>query len=273
MTERSNRLAITLCGAGHSGSTLLGLVLGSHSRVFYAGEAKKSLFLADESKPRRKRVCKICGERCPIWSRFAPEPDLYEALARLTAREVIVDSTKDVAWIRAQCERLEAAGVHQRLVFLVRDGRAVVNSRLRKDPSRDPAELVDAWVAQIEATRALVEERGERAITVRYEELATDPERIVRRICSHVGLPFEPEMLRYETKVHHPLGGNTGTQSLVVRPPGVERDVPARSRSFYEPLRGGFHLDLRWREELPAEALAVFEARAGAFNEPFRWGE
>lgn len=271
MTERSNRLAVALCGAGHSGSTLLGLVLGSHSRCFYAGEAKKSLYLGDPSKPLRKRACKICGEGCAIWSRFAPEPDVYDALSRLTGRDVVVDSTKDVSWIRAQRETLRAAGVPQRLVFLTRDGRAVVNSRLRKEPGRDPIELVDAWAAQIRATRALVQEHDEAALQVRYEELATEPERVVRRITAHLGLDFEPEMLRYEAHVHHPLGGNTGTQSLLARPPGVAREVPERSRAFYEPLRGGFHLDLRWREELSAEALAMFEARAGALNEPFRW--
>jgi hypothetical protein len=271
MTQRSLRLGVALAGAGHSGSTLLGLVLGSHSRCFYAGEAKKSRFLGDPEKPLRKRACKICGEACPLWARFRPEPDVYEALARLSGREVIVDSTKDVSWIRSQQAMLDALSVPQRLVFLTRDGRAVVNSRLRKDPSRDPAAVVDAWARQVRATQALVRERSDAALVVAYEELATEPERVVRRVCEHIGLAFEPDMLRYETKPHHPLGGNTGTQSLVARPLGAERDVPDRSRAFYEPLRGGFHLDLRWREELPSEALAVFEARAGELNEPYRW--
>lgn len=242
MTQRSHRLGVALAGAGHSGSTLLGLVLGSHSRCFYAGEAKKSRFLGDRAKPLRKRACKLCGEACPIWSRFRPDPDLFEALARLSGRGAIVDSTKDVSWIRARRAELAAAGVPHKLVFLARDGRAVVNSRLRKDPSRDPAAVTDAWAAQVRATSALVAELGEDALAVRYE-----------------------------TKPHHPLGGNTGTQSLIARSHGEDRGVPDRSRAFYEPLRGGFRLDLRWREELPAQALAVFEERAGDLNEPFRW--
>lgn len=271
MTQRSHRLGVALAGAGHSGSTLLGLVLGSHSRCFYAGEAKKSRFLGDPAKPLRKRACKLCGEACPIWSRFRPDPDLFEALARLSGREAIVDSTKDVSWIRARRAELAAAAVPHKLVFLARDGRAVVNSRLRKDPSRDPAAVTDAWAAQVRATSALVAELGEDALVVRYEGLATAPETVARRVCDHLGLAFEPEMLRYETKPHHPLGGNTGTQSLIVRSQGEDRGVPDRSRAFYEPLRGGFRLDLRWREELPEQALAVFEERAGDLNEPFRW--
>ncbi|MCA9608630.1 MAG: sulfotransferase [Myxococcales bacterium] len=276
MPTRTNRLAVAIGGAGHSGSTLLGLVLGSHSDVFYAGEAKKSLFIGDERKPLRKRVCKICGPDCEVWSRFEvpPTPDLYEQLSRLTGRSVVVDSTKKPEWIRERRAEVEAAGGTHKLVFLARDGRAVVNSRVRKYPDRDPAAHVDEWIEQIAATDALIAERPEQATMVRYERLATDPEATVREVCAFLGVAFEAEMLAYEEKAHHPLGGNTGTQSVVARANAIESDlakVPARSASFYAGLRGGFSLDLRWRDELPDEVLRVFEARASEINERFHW--
>ena len=66
MTERANRQVVWIGGAGHSGSTLLGLCLGSHPDMLYAGEAKKSALLGDPSKPLKKRACKLCGEApCP----------------------------------------------------------------------------------------------------------------------------------------------------------------------------------------------------------------
>ncbi len=275
MTDRLNRLAVSICGAGHSGSTLLGLVLGTSPEVFYAGEAKKTLFLGDEDKPLRKRVCKICGEPCEVWSRFeGPEPDLYEALSRLTGCPVIVDSTKRVDWIRERGAEVLAAGAEHRLVFLTRDGRAVVNSRARKYRRRDPAAIVDSWRAQIEATEALVREAGERAIRVRYEELATAPERTIAAVCAALGLGYDPAMLRYEATPQHPLGGNTGTQSVVARAHGVDSGfaaVPERSKGYYGGLGGGFRLDLRWRTELDPELRRVFEERAGELNEPYRW--
>lgn len=276
MSERANRLGVAICGAGHSGSTLLGLVLGSHPACFYAGEAKKTRFFGDPDKPLRKRVCKICGPGCPIWSRFAALPgvDLYEQLSRLTGAPVVVDSTKKVEWIRERGAELAAAGVAHKRIFLARDGRAVVNSRLRKYPERDPGAVVDEWLAQIRATEALLAERPEGALRIRYEELATEPAKVVREVCAFVGLEFEPDMLRYEAHEHHPLGGNTGTQSVVARASDVDRTlarVPERSRAFYGDLGGGFRLDLRWTDELPAEVLRVFEQRAGAANEPFRW--
>jgi hypothetical protein len=277
MTERRHRLAVSICGAGHSGSTLLGLVLGSHSSAFYAGEAKKSLFIGDERKPLRKRVCKFCGEDCPVWggTHFAvpPQPDLYEQLARLTGCGVVIDSTKDVGWIRARAEELDRGGVPQRRVFLSRDGRAVVNSRLRKY-GLAPAAAIDEWLAQVRATEALLAERPGDVIRVRYEELATAPEATVRRLCDALSLAYEPDMLRYEARAHHPLGGNTGTQSVVARAGQVAAPlaaIPERSRGYYEGLSGGFRLDLRWQRELSEEVRRLFEERAGSVNEPFRW--
>jgi len=276
MSERLQRLGVAIGGAGHSGSTLLGLVLGSHSRVFYAGEAKKTLFIGNPKKPLRKRVCKLCGPDCEIWSRFTvpPEPDVYEQVARITGRPVIVDSTKKPDWIRARRAELDAVGVPHRLIFLARDGRAVVNSRVRKYPDRAPEAVVDEWIGQIEATEALRAERPDDTLLVRYEALATAPEATIRGVCAFLDLDFEPEMLAYETKRHHPLGGNTGTQSVVARANELDSDlaaVPKRSRDYYAGLRGGFSLDLRWRDELPRRVLDVFEARASSHNARFRW--
>jgi hypothetical protein len=106
---------------------------------------------------------------------------------------------------------------------------------------------------------------------VRYEALATDPAATLRAIGDFLGLAFEPAMLRYEDAEHHPLGGNTGTQSVVARAAGQLVKVPERGRSFYAPLEHGFHLDLRWREELPESVQRLFDERAGEVNEPFRW--
>lgn len=277
MTERIHRLTVAICGAGHSGSTLLGLVLGSHPQCFYAGEAKKTLFIGDPKKPLRKRVCKICGEGCVVWSRFEqpPTPDVYAQVARLTGKPVIVDSTKKVDWLRARQAELDAAGVPHKRIFLARDGRAVVNSRVRKYPDEDPIAVVDGWATQIRETRAFLEERPDDWMLLRYERLATEPEASVREVCAFLGLPFEPDMLRYHEREHHPLGGNTGTQSVVARATEVEdpafASVPERSRGYYESLKGGFRLDTRWKTELPQAVRDVFDARAGDLNAPFRW--
>ncbi|MEJ2251088.1 MAG: hypothetical protein P8Y97_15725 [Candidatus Lokiarchaeota archaeon] len=50
-----------ISGAPHSGSTLLGLILGSHSKSFYAGEANKTRFIGNDkiNGPNEDKACKI----------------------------------------------------------------------------------------------------------------------------------------------------------------------------------------------------------------------
>lgn len=270
--------AVIICGAGHSGSTLLGLILDSHSRCFYVGEGGKVRFLGDERKAVRKRACKICGDQCEIWSRFEWDRDraLYAQVAEHVGASVIVDSTKNVTWLRDRIDEARHAGVNPHLVMLLRDGRAVTNSRFRKYPERDAETQIRSWMAQIEATRALFDEFTGPKSCIRYEELATRPEEVMRALCEMLGIDFEPAMLQFDEFEHHPLGGNNGTQYLATRGRagsalGSPVSVDERSREYYQQHPTGIRLDLRWREELDAEHRALFDRVAGTFNESMAW--
>lgn len=271
---RANQTTIFIGGAGHSGSTLLGFLLGSRADTFYAGEAAKVRFLGDADKPLRKRSCKLCGLDCPVWSTFRPraEPDLYEQLSRHVARPIVVDSAKGLDWLPAGIEAVQRGGGRAVLLFLTRDGRAVINSRVRKYPERDPAEEIARWRRSIEGTGAVFEAHTGPRLHVRYERLATEPEAVLREICDVVGIGYAPSMLRFAEHEHHVLGGNNGTQFQVAR--AQQRVVdgpPARSRDYYADHPDGIQLDLRWRSELSAEVLELFERLAGSINQPLRW--
>jgi hypothetical protein len=270
--------AALICGAGHSGSTLLGMVLGSHSRAFYMGEGGKVRFLNDPKKPMRKRVCKICGERCPVWAGFVWDQSrpLYQQVSEHVDRSLIIDSTKDEAWIRARSAEVREAGGQAALIFLTRDGRAVVNSRIRKYPDRDPADQIRAWVKKIESSEALFEEFPGPKLKVRYEDLAVGSERTARALCEVLGLEFEPRMLRFAETQHHVLGGNSGTQYIAAKarfddPEDAFVTLNDRTRDYYREHSGEIELDLRWKRELSVQHAALFDQLAGGANESMRW--
>jgi hypothetical protein len=274
---QKRRPAILIAGAGHSGSTLLGLILGSNSQAFYAGEAKKVVYLGDETKPERKRVCKLCGGDCKVWGTFPPTrgEQLYDALRAQTGKATIVDSSKSLAWLRARIADEEASWTAPVLLFLQRDGRAVFNSRVRKYPDRDPVAVANKWAGQVESTMALYEQHGGPRMVVRYEELATEPERVVREICELAQLSWEPGMLDFASHEHHVLGGNNGTQFQVARAQELQDDTLAqpgdRHGDYYHRHPSGIALDLRWRTELPAHLLTIFESVAAGTNQTLRW--
>jgi hypothetical protein len=266
MSATALRDTMLITGAGHSGSTLLGLLVDGHPDVFYAGESRKVRFLGLEDVPVRKRTCRFCGADCPVWSTFRwsqPGPSLYAQLADHTGRSVIVDSTKNVDWIPARLDETRREGIEPLVVLLVRDGRAVVASRLRKYPELAPAEVIDEWVDQMRATIDIYTSNAGRRALVRYEELATDPGAVVRSLCDALGLEFDPKMLDYAANPHHILGGNAGTRALARGNAAEDREITPGARTFYAAHTGGIALDERWRNELSTATLETFESRAG----------
>lgn len=273
---RTNTTAVFIGGAGHSGSTLLGLCLGSHPQVFYAGEARKSLFFGNEKKPLRKRMCKVCGPECRVWNHLPTTEtvDLYEALSQRTGRPVTVDSTKSLEWLEQQSALVHGRGARTVLLFLSRDGRAVVSSGLRKYPEESATEHARKWVSQMTGTAALAARFPGVVERVRYEALVTSPEATLRRLCAVIGADFDPAMLDPFSSEQHPLGGNAGTQSLLTRTQtksGGAAPISGSKKDYYGAHPRGFVLDLRWKRELPAQALADFEAVAGALNAHYAW--
>lgn len=261
--------ATWIIGAGHSGSTLLGMMLGAHSSVFYAGEAKKSVFLGDPTKPKRKRECKLCGPSCKVWGELEGiEPHaLYGRLRERTGAALIVDSTKSLAWVQ---ERVgEGRGA---LIFLTRDGRAVVNSRLRKYPALSAESQVQDWLNQVSACETFFDTFDGPKIRVSYESLALQPEASLRAIVMTLGMEYEEDMLRFEQSEQHPLGGNNGTQSLLIHAT-TSPVVGKRHGDYYREHPGGVVLDLRWREEMKPDALKVFDAIVGAKNADYAFDE
>lgn len=269
-----------IAGTGHSGSTVVGMVLGSHPAVFYAGEAGKTRYLGNERKAEKKRVCKLCGPSCRIWSAFRPteDEDLYVQISRAAGRPIVVDSSKALDWVEARLESAARAGVAPHLVFLQRDGRAVVSSRVRKYPGKDPRALIERWAAQVRRTEGIYEAFEGPKAKLRYELFATSPEAETRRLSALLGIDYRPEMLEFYRHEHHPLGGNNGTQSLVARARGASPGRPFaelhdRSRDYYEGHELGIRLDLRWRRELPEPVLELFDELAGPLNHDMRWDD
>jgi hypothetical protein len=101
-----------------------------------------------------------------------------------------------------------------RVIHMLRDPRAVYVSevnRRRKEHDSFPYRLVaqhdlllkpfvaiETLAAWIDSVRRMDRHRkrfGERCIIVRFEDLVTEPERELKRLCGLLGVPFEAEML------------------------------------------------------------------------------
>jgi hypothetical protein len=281
---RISRKVCFIAGAGHSGSTLLGLILGSHSQGFYAGECRKTRYLHKAQAPLRKRSCKFCGLDCPVWGdiEFTDDADLYEQIAQQVQRKLqrqaslVIDSTKNASWIREQWACLAPTTAQPYLIFLQRDGRAVVNSRRRKYPDRPLETIIENWVSQLQTTQQLFADCPYAKLAVHYEAIASDPQTEIARICQFLQIDYEPNMLNFASQAHHVLGGNNGTQFLATRAEMnsaklFQDRLSIANRAYYHHQAPKITLDLRWRQEFSAENQALFESLAGHFNRPLEW--
>lgn len=119
------------------------------------------------------------------------------------------------------------------IVHMVRDPRdryASVSKRNGQDLDRVGAATA-RWLVSSRAGRRNAERYPDRYRLVRFEELAEDPESVVRSVCEFVGEPFFAEMLAMNAvPEHRDAGGNSsfgdGTPGTIsTRPIGRYREV------------------------------------------------
>ncbi len=131
-------------------------------------------------------------------------------------------------------------------IHLIRDGRDVALSYLDTDFGVDSvAEAAIYWRRFVAKGRRDGERLASRYLEVRYEDLVSDPERVLRSICEFVSLPYDPVMLSYPRHA----------DQLLTRTSREEH----HQRLRLPPTAG-----LRdWRVEMDPQDLQLFEALAG----------
>jgi hypothetical protein len=158
--------------------------------------------------------------------------------------------------------RIQRALPEARFIHVIRDGRDVVLSRNRKSTRPKPvAFAAKRWKRRVIATRK--RSRSVRHyIETRFEDVVSDTEAALRRICDFVELDFDPAMLAYDERAAERIGE-------------IERELPANRgrRQLDADLRVAAHARASgppdptraaaWRSDMSAEDLAAFEAEAG----------
>jgi len=133
-----------------------------------------------------------------------------------------------------------------KFVHLIRDGRDAALSALRAYRDRFYVDIY--WAARSWKRRVLAARRAGaglapgRYFEMRYEELTTEPEGTLRRVCRFLGEPYEATMCE-----QHELG-----QELL-RPHG-------RHAAVRQPLRPNSG---KWRREMPLADQTLFQSVAG----------
>ena len=132
--------------------------------------------------------------------------------------------------------RLLARNYDTRGIFLVRDPRAHLSSKLVRNPTLNIVRFCQRQNRYWEEIGEFADSYGP-ALRLRFEDLVTDTEASMRRVCEFLDIDFSPAVLEYTQ-------GGTAT----------------RSNSSFAATTGIDHGALtRYRDTLPAETLAYLE--------------
>lgn len=216
---------VYIVGTGHSGSTLLDLLISSHESVSSVGEAKR---FNPETAPTTSCSCSVKRVwDCPYWLRVgeslqetsgiglrqlnlvSADPAefiehnvaFYNAVQNVSGRNVIVDSSKNPSRLRSM---LDAGCFDVFPVHLIRRPHGVIYSNVKK--KRNWLRTAIGYSRNLASTREAL--RGHGYFVVRYERLATDPRGLLEDLMPRIGLGFEPGQLEWAMRERHNCGGN-----------------------------------------------------------------
>ena len=279
-----------MVGVSRSGTTLLRLMLDAHPELTIPPEThfvpklvSVCERLSAEGVPTatmRRQALEVMTTH-PRWGDFGLEAEevrerlerhdpltpgdaarsFYEAYAAREGKSRWGDKSPPYTW---KSLRIQRALPEAHFVHLIRDGRDVALSL--GEVSWGPDDVADAarkWVSELRRARKRARQllRGT-YMEARYEDLVTDPEPVLRRICKFVHLPWDDAMLDYhrraEERMHRemqrelkPLGGGTITAQERTRQHQLVSQPPSANRVG------------RWRTEMSPEDRRAFESVAG----------
>jgi hypothetical protein len=145
-----------------------------------------------------------------------------------------------------------------RFVHIIRDGRDVAASVVSRSIGPDTVpEAAELWSKTIRGAREAAA-RVPHYLELRFEDLITDTETVLRRICEFIELDFDAAMLDYHERAEERLGERRRRK---VR---EARDRPGKPRGHaltMEPPRDD--QIAKWREALSEDDRRAFGAIAG----------
>jgi hypothetical protein len=211
-------------GCGRSGTTLLRTILNVHDDLWAPGELHLANFegMADRAAniapvlrdmPIPEVAARMGESIAPFSNTFrtweiedVPIPEVYQHLHDADPDTLIVDKTPTYSGSLEDLERISRMLPNARFVHLVRNPHDVIRSLVRMqlykgvqesyEPGLNPYQIAEAiWTLNVSnIERFLSDVPAERKCTVRYEELVSDAEPPLRRICDLLDRAYDPAM-------------------------------------------------------------------------------
>jgi hypothetical protein len=221
--DRLVRSPIFLFSSERSGSTLLRMILDSHSEVYAPSEMHLRALKVNVPEwfakaPLKQFHMKSDDVTYLLWDRM-----LHLRLIR-SGKSSIVDKTPFNTYLWRQ---LSKSWPEARYVFLRRHPVHIYDSLAASRPDiadEQHYEKVNQYARAWAQARAALP-----GPTISYEELSTEPEPVVRTLCRALGIRFEPAMLDYGASDHGGFQRGLGDWSAKIKSGVIQPTRPMPS--------------------------------------------
>jgi len=264
-----------ILGSGHCGTTLLNLILDSHSQIIGLGEIESldkqpvcscgepvascrfwKDVMNEQASPclrlyrrkwdfildRNKYLRKTKGSWEPVFDMDALKQanfELYTRVLTKSGKQIIADK----GYYRAELLGGDAR-VRPVIVHIVRDGRAVVWSYMKKYQKFLP--YAWKWAAENLKVEFLRRRHPDWPyVFIRYKDLAQNPQKTVGRIYHKIGVKPEEGTVNFTEFEHHQIGGNRmrmQKKQEVKQDREWEKKMPKRHKILFNILFGWLNI-------------------------------
>jgi len=217
----------------HSGSTLLDLILGGHSRFIGLGEIARVIMDGPTGLEQTRQLICSCGNKmneCHYWGKVASHLQSDNNLSFIERYKTVletfddvfgpdyipVDSSKAIDHLRhlKTCLKLKI-----KVLYVVRDVRSYTISQIdnikRKEEyrkreyiHRSPYFIFWRWYLGNKRMRHFFTEHNMEVLQIGYEELCLHPYLMAEKICDFLGEKTEPGMVNVNDSRSHVIRGN-----------------------------------------------------------------
>lgn len=186
-----------IIGAARGGTTLLSAMLDCHPelRVGFERFATDYLWAEKFKEGKKASLMKRINTFKRACTKLSYTSDLYwgNKIVEVQIRALFQapGATSKAEVVKAFSDKVLK---NRKVIFLVRDGRHCVRSKLNRE-NKDYTTALHTWKFSIELYNML-EEHGIEQCLVRYEDLVSNPKKELERICLFLGVPYREEMLQ-----------------------------------------------------------------------------
>ena len=182
---------VILLGTQRSGTTLLTRILSSHSQLFIQNEISVDKVFNDSTAGN---ILERLADQ--ISSRFNLSLNLL-----LEKEGKIFWGFKDPQ-LTEHLDKLIKFFETTKYIIILRDPRGVVNSYMDNRWGLGTTAYTGAlrWKKEVELQEAFIQKIPDQCLYIRYEDLVSKLEDTLHKVCKHLEIPFEDEMLAFHKK-------------------------------------------------------------------------